>query len=242
MSSGPKRFIILFQGRSGSTYLTEALDSHPQVRCEVERMVPLRKHGSAAQLEWVKEFFRSSHQAAAAIGFKTKVEDIVEPAAFGDLLRQLRVDLILLSRRNVVKMVVSWFNCEQLFASTGRWNLYPPAKTLGPLQLDVEKFNRRLGLVVQGRSRLAEFVDRLQLRQLTLCYEDLLLEPRLALAQTCAWLGVPALNLSSHCLKATYDDLRKAILNFDELYEKYIGTEFQAMLDEVLIDTNGARN
>jgi hypothetical protein len=231
---GPRRFVILFQGRSGSTYLTEALDSHPQVRCEVERLVPLRGQGSAAQLEWVDRYFHSSCNGAAAVGFKTKLEDIVEPIAFADLLCQLQADLILLSRNNVVKMVVSWFNCERLFGSTGHWNLYPPGETLSPLELDAEKFDRRLRLVMQGKSRLADYVGQLPLRQLSLCYEDLLIDPHGVLAKTCQWLGVSALGLRGQCLKATNDDLRKAILNFDELYAKYIGTDFQPMLDEVL--------
>jgi LPS sulfotransferase NodH len=182
----------------------------------------------------VDRYFHSSCNGAAAVGFKTKLEDIAEPSAFADLLRRLQADVILLTRKNVVKMVVSWFNCERLFGSTGHWNLYPPGQTLSPLELDAERFDRRLRLVMQGKSRLADYVGQLPLRQLKLCYEDLLTDPRGVLAKTCEWLGVPALGLHGQCLKATSDDLRKAILNFDELYAKYVGTDFQPMLDEVL--------
>ncbi len=39
------------------------------------------------------------------------------------------------------------------------------------------------------------------------------------------------------CIKNTSDDLRKVIMNFDELRSHYIGTPFELMFDEVLVPT-----
>ena len=35
-------------------------------------------------------------------------------------------------------------------------------------------------------------------------------------------------------VKVTSDDLRESIENFDDLREHYVGTEYEAMFDEVL--------
>ena len=61
-ANGLQRFTIFFQGRSGSTYLVEALDSHPRIRCEMERLVGLRKAGADGQLKWIEQFFAGEEE------------------------------------------------------------------------------------------------------------------------------------------------------------------------------------
>jgi hypothetical protein len=239
-AEGIQRFTIFFQGRSGSTYLVEALDSHPQIRCEIERLVGLRKAGAAGQLKWIDEFFAAEEEPrASAVGFKTKLDDVVDKESVAELLHRVHAKVILLSRLNVMKMIVSWFNSERLYAATGEWNQYPPGAPLSPFEIDLAKFDRRLGLVLHGRARLEAYVRSLKLPRMQVCYEDLLANEQRTLGQVCEFLGVDAMPLQGRCVKTTSDDLRQVITNYDELYAQYKGTHFQLMLDEVLVRTDG---
>jgi LPS sulfotransferase NodH len=229
-------FVIFFQGRSGSTYLTEALDSHPNVCCEMERLVGLRKSGAEAQLNWVRSFLTGSQDAnASAVGFKTKLDDVLDPQGMAELLQTIGARIILLSRRNVVKMVVSWFNSERIFELTGDWNQYPPASALRPFEIDIEKFDRRLGLVLHGKARLEAYVRRLNLPLLQVRYEDLLINQPRTMARVCDHLNVEPMPLKGQCVKATHDDLRKVVANYELLHRFYEGTHYQQMLQEVLV-------
>jgi LPS sulfotransferase NodH len=239
-ANGLQRFIIFFQGRSGSTYLVEALDSHPRIRCEIEQLVGLRKTGADGQLKWIEKFFAGEEgPRVSAIGFKTKLDDMLDKDAIADLLRRVDAKVILLSRLNVMKMIVSWFNSERLYEATGEWNQYPPGSRMDPFEVDLEKFDRRLGLVLHGKARLEAYVRSLKLPKLQVCYEDLLTNEQRTLRQICDFLGVEAISLQGRCIKTTSDDLRQVVTNFDEFYAHYKGTHYQVMLDEVIVPADG---
>jgi hypothetical protein len=235
-ANGLQRFTIFFQGRSGSTYLVEALDSHPRIRCEIEQLVGLRKTGADGQLKWIEQFFAGEEEPrVSAVGFKTKLDDMLDKGAIAELLRRVDAKVILLSRLNVMKMIVSWFNSERLYEATGEWNQYPPGSRMDPFEVDLEKFDRRLGLVLHGKARLEAYVRSLKLPKLQVCYEDLLTNEQRTLRQICDFLGVEAMPLQGRCIKTTSDDLRQVVTNYDELYAQYKGTHYQIMLDEVLV-------
>lgn len=235
-ANGLQRFTIFFQGRSGSTYLVEALDSHPRIRCEIEQLVGLRKAGADGQLKWIEKFFAGEEEPrVSAVGFKTKLDDILDKDAIADLLHHVDAKVILLSRFNVMKMIVSWFNSERLYEATGDWNQYPPGSRMDPFEVDLGKFDRRLGLVLHGKARLEAYVRSLKLPKMQVCYEDLLTNEQRTLSQICGFLGVELLPLRGRCIKTTSDDLHQVVTNYDELYAQYKGTHYQLMLDEVLV-------
>jgi hypothetical protein len=49
------------------------------------------------------------------------------------------------------------------------------------------------------------------------------------------FMGVRYLAIKGKTLKNTQDNLRDAIVNFDELRRKYAGTPYEPMFDEVLV-------
>ena len=69
-----KKFVILFEGRTGSSYLISSLDSHPKVRAFGEVLVASKSVGHEAQAKRTKEILTTTFFSRnKAIGFKTKL-------------------------------------------------------------------------------------------------------------------------------------------------------------------------
>ena len=186
MNSGQSKkaipFVVLFEGKSGSTFLIEALDSHPQIQAEKEYLATLGKRikrgkeDPDAQLRWARDFLMSESNAeCSARGFKTKLKDVIDPKGFASVLNEVGARIILLHRRNRIKLLVSLLNSIQLNERTGDWNLYDDGDRLPPLTVDLEKFDQWLGSLERRHDRLISFVERLTLPTLSIHYEDILL-------------------------------------------------------------------
>jgi len=171
----PTPFVIFLQGRTGSTFLVECLDSHPRIQCDTERLVGFRKHGADKQLQWSSQYLdRSGKCDLGAVGFKTKLEDVLDPKRFTLLLQQLDARILVTQRRNIVKLIVSWFNSERIYDATGDWNVYDNVLPHEPMLVDPQEFDSRLKSVVDGKERLDNFVQGLGLQSLSVDYENLL--------------------------------------------------------------------
>jgi LPS sulfotransferase NodH len=240
---GVRRFVVLFEGRSGSTYLVEALASHPDIHARKEYFAALAKRVKdrdaqpGVQLSWARNFYSSESCAGyGAVGFKTKWLDILEPEAFADFLRRGRFRILLLQRRNRIKLVVSLFRAVQLAEETGQWNLYDERHRQAPMAIDPQAFAQRLAAVQARNLGLRQFAAGLGLPTLELYYEDILENDQLVFDRVCRFLEVSPQPLAGRTRKHTSDDLRDALANFDELRSAYAGTPYQPMFDEVLID------
>jgi LPS sulfotransferase NodH len=230
-----RRFVILMQGREGSTYVVEALDSHPAVRAAGERLPGLKEQGAHAQLQWVRRFLTPPLLGRSrAIGFKTKLVDVLDPGRFADMLVRMQVSVIWLQRRNLVKQVISWINARRLYEARGDWQLYDERDRLSPPTIGVEEFRRKLEKGEEQRRCTEAFVDGLPLPVLSVFYEDLLVDQQTTFEQTFRFLGVPYRPVQGRTLKVTSDDLRQAIANFGQLRAQYVGTQYESMFDEIL--------
>jgi hypothetical protein len=65
-------------------------------------------------------------------------------------------------------------------------------------------------------------------------YEDLLRGRRESLRRVLDFLKVRPVNLDGATLKHTNDDLRQAVVNFEDLRRLYAGTRYAPMFDEGL--------
>ena len=102
------RFVILFEGRAGSTYLTELLNSHPNIRAHMEILGPLRNDLPIAQLQRTRKTLMAPIIGRfGAVGFKTKLRILTDSKAFAELLKELGVKIINLQRKNKVKEALS---------------------------------------------------------------------------------------------------------------------------------------
>jgi len=227
-------FVVFFQGRAGSTYIMEALNSHPKIRAEME-ITGVKRTQTKEYSELRKLLTPPLHGYYAATGFKVKLEDIRYPGSLKKLLKEIKPHIILLLRRNRVKMVISWINSARIAETTRDWNIYHEKDRLNPVTVDINDFNKVLKHVEKEKRRMESYVKSLKLPVLTLYYEDLLLNEQETLKRTCSFLGIVFIQMKGRCLKNTSDNLRKAIANFDELKNNFIGTQYEKMFDEVLV-------
>ena len=230
------QFVVFFEGRSGSTYLIESLNSHPDIYATKEPLSTMREEGKDAntQLQWIREFLGSRPPKGRVVGFKTKIKDVLAPDKFAELLEELQVKIVLLQRRNRIKLLVSLFRGVQLNSETRNWNLYKEEERIVPVHIDVELFQNWLGNVEKTNQELVRFVEKLPLPKLSLYYEAILLNDQEIFQRVCSFLGVKFQTLQGGCIKHTSDDLREAVANFEELRSAYVGTRYEQMFDEVL--------
>jgi LPS sulfotransferase NodH len=235
-------FVVLFEGRSGSTFLLDALASHPHIQARKEVMADLRRQGVAptTQLAAAARLLSPAWLGPyRAIGFKSKLGDLLDRDAFAELLRARQVYVIYLRRQNQIKAVVSAFRGQALKQASGGWNLYDQAQRLPPLTIEPATFDRWLQEREQREAALAAYVADLGRPTLPLHYEALLIGPEALFAEALAFLGVRPQTLRPRTLKHTSDDLSRALANFDELRRAYAGTPYEAMFNEVLIAETG---
>lgn len=231
-------FVILFIERDGSTYMINMLKTHPEINADYERLDVMKQQNKtgADQLAWVNEFLTpplmSTHKA---IGFKTKLKDILDLDGFTKLLRQKQPHIIHMQRRNVIKAVVSRVNARRLHDKTGVWNLRDESDRLPPALIDYEQFNVMLQNREAQDRTLSDYVAQLELPKIVITYEDLLQDRNAVLGRVFDFLHVKWFDVDGSTKKNTGDDLREAIANYDELRARYVGTRYETMFDEVLV-------
>lgn len=230
-------FVILMNGgRVGSTYLTTALSQHPQVWAFGEGLSPRKEKGVEVQNAWLNSFFSSPEAINyKAWGFKTKLVDILDRVHFEALLDEKNIHVILLKRRNIVKQTISWINSIRVAEATGDYNIYSDSDRPSLPYVDLDDFDEKLRIVESQAARFEKYTSSLNVPVLTLLYEDILVDDDLMMERILSFLNVPLIPLEAKTKKVTSDDLRSAILNFEELKQHLSNTEYQSFVDEVLI-------
>jgi hypothetical protein len=212
------------------------LNSHPNIHALSEELHDLKEKGSAAQLEWVRQYFTPPLIGRyKVVGFNTKLEQVAAPDEFAKLLKECNCKVINLQRRNRIKGTISYFVGKKLSEATGMWGLFKDENRPSAIYIAPDKFDEHLQTREQLQRDLDKYVDNLGLPTLSLCYEDLLQNKEHTLHQIFTFFQVKPLPVKAQTLKITHDDLRNAILNFDELKANYAGTQYEKMFDEILV-------
>ena len=220
-------FVILFPGRTGSSWLVSSLQSHPMVQAEGERLVQLRPR---SQPRWIRRLYhRAARAGLRAGGFKTKLKDVWDLDAFRTLLTGHGARVIVMDRRNTVKLAVSTINARRLFEATGRWNRRAGDPVLPPFTLAEADLRRVLAECQDRQRQLHDYAATLPLPGITIHYEDLLGTPAETMGRVLEFLGAPPMPLDSAVANNTDDDLSLAILNAAELQAAFAGEPFAEM-------------
>lgn len=230
-------YVILFIERDGSTYLSSLLMNHSEINAVYERFAVLKQKGAPAQeqLDWVRSFFTPPLVGRkGAVGFKTKLVDVLDLDGFTRVLQEKGCHVIQMQRRNRVKAVVSRINARRLHDRSGNWNLYKEEDRMPPMNVDLQEFAQFMKEREDADHQLEEYVRRLALPTLLITYEELMTNRDAVLSKVFDFLKISHQRLEGKTLKNTSDDLRDVVLNFDELRSCYAGTPYETMFDEVL--------
>jgi hypothetical protein len=222
MGQDQTNFIILYQGRSGSSYLIDSLDQHPDITALPEILVSLRYlikpdeqlghikktyammirfwRGTPAQrqLERVRNLYDNPRRASKAVGFKTKVRDIEAPIEMKEILKSRCVKVILMERKNFVKKAVAYIYAFRLHDKTKQWHLFAEKDRMAPQQICFEEFDPMLKRMIYEHRTLQAYVDYLDAPTLNLEYEDLLRNKDQWFQSIFDFLGVEPSKLETH--------------------------------------------
>jgi len=230
-------FVIFMVGRTGSSHLTQSLNAHPEIKAQGEGLGRLQneKRDAAAQLAWARQAFEPQENLSAA-GFKAKGSQAMKVDGLKALLGEIGPRVIHMGRRNVVKHAISGMRVPMIQDQEGRANMrqakHGEQRTLPPSTIDPDDLVAEIQGIEIAQHQLDEYVSDLALPTLRVFYEDLLAHEDETFRSVMEFLEVPPQPLSSRVRKATPDDLRDAVSNFDEVLDALRGTAYEAMLSE----------
>ncbi|MBN2378098.1 MAG: hypothetical protein JXD22_16995 [Sedimentisphaerales bacterium] len=224
------KFIMLMEGRVGSSHVVQLLNNHENIICDYEKLYGLDDEAQKAK---IAEMFSAN---APVVGFKTKLRDVIDQDYLFDLIERDTVFTICLHRKNIIKSVVSTFYAQKLRQETGHYNrLKINTAVFEPIPLAYPDFEAHLRIRKAIDEQLIAFYDKLTAPKTLVFYEDLMLDEETFMRNLIDFLGLEWQPLTrSIYAKTISDDLRDIIENFDELRSHYIGTPYEAMFDEVL--------
>lgn len=219
----PQRFVILTNGRSGSTLLVDLLKSHPDIDCEPEVLNESRWKQYKRPVLWLLRAWpipylewRAQRCRKAVYGFKLKTGGQVYNLAHTTrMLFQRGWQLIYLSRRDILQQTLSWSVAQ----ATNRWQTTPGREyDQRRVQLDKDLFLRNYSTAQQNKLQLAAMMRTLP--NLALVYEDDLARsdslPATS-ARLCDFLGVQQAVLSSTLIPTWDRPYSEIVSNYVDL-------------------------
>lgn len=217
----PVRYVILFPGRTGSTYLVGHMISHPEIAARYEILSRHRDSWDDQVNCLDKLYGKRRFPVIGAVGFKCKLSQLLDRKAFKNYLQENSIKVVHQVRRNKLKYIVSVVRARMLRSEQGRSNiLFKEQYPIGPIEIPVPVFtraSRRLNVV----GRLERFVERLELPKMTTAYEDLISNEKKELKRIWDFLDVSNRPTVCDTRKNTPDDIRQAVTNLDEILEHH---------------------
>jgi len=223
------RFVILFPGRTGSSWLVSALDGHPRIDVRGEILVG---RSPTEQRGLVEERLGGATTAGESRGFKTKLKDVADldglRTAIGD-----EVAVVHMVRRDLLRLAISTVNARRLHRRTGRWNRADGVRALPPLDVEIDVLLATIDECDAAVETLAGYVSTLAAPVLEVEYANVLDDPSGLLERVQRHVGVAPRPLSSGVLKNTGTDLREAVADFDRLTRDLAGSRWSRLLEDL---------
>ena len=235
-------FFISFFERSGSTFLANLLNDHPNICCRTE-VFDVKKNdevlGRLPHLinrEAVRKKLDSIYgEECKASGFKFKYQ--IQYQFYPDVYEYLqnmddKIHVLFLYRRNRLKAAISKQN--QIYLS----KIGKPANLelnnfvqLDKLHLDIERAFKYINQREILDRKYYEELKKFKFKYIV-TYEDLYTKTDLILKNIYSFLGVdPNYQPSAKVKKITNDNIKEALANYEELVEKIICTRYQQYLE-----------
>lgn len=217
-----RRFVVVFPGRTGSSWLRDALERHPRVAMRGEMLVGL---DAAAQRRAVAQVF-GRVRAGRAAGFKTKLKDVADPAFLAEMIERYDATVVRMRREDLLRLALSRINARRLHDAAGRWNAGEGVEPVEARAIEPEVLREALESARGEVDRVEAFVRRLDRPVVEVAYHEILQDPTAVLHRIQSVLGVRARALESRVVKNTTEDLAEAVPNLDEVVAAFEGGEW----------------
>jgi hypothetical protein len=252
------RFVLLATQRSGSSWVRQMLNSHPDVVADDELFVkasaPRIAEGRAGPEFWalrwkeqgrglrclmrppqvfrhLDEYFEERAGRCRATGFKLMYDQALLYPEIPLYLARRGVSVVHLIRQNFLDILLSK-------RGTALRGVYHSAETVEPVRiaLDPSKLVRALSWQERSVRWATAVTSTLRLRCITAHYADLVGEPR-RFEDVFSFLGVPRPDapLSSALRKLNRAPHRELIENYEEIRSVLDGTRFASLLDDRVV-------
>lgn len=232
-----QKFIILAQGRTGSSLLKEVLNSHPAIHCDDEVLNKAYNFGNG-MIFFPKLFTKglARKHPQEVYGCKIKPKHLKQQAHIRDekafilhfIQRGWRI--IYLYRSNILHHALSNIVAEH----RGTYHLRQGESTkVTSLKVDLNRLEAGM------RSRKQQLEDEIEflkaIPHLELNYEkDLLHNPQIGADKVFAFLGLPPVTVHTNLIKVVNTKLEEFLENYDEVETALKGTIFEKYLWEQL--------
>ena len=257
-----RSFLLVFYRNTGSSWLIQIIGSDPRVFVPGFEPLDkwAWKVADAERLEWMRGVFSPPEDRSgpaydiwldesatnpqfsaprnpefSMAGFKMRADSIEDHPALLKLLLDSESRVIVLERRNRIKHALSVYrHREEGKSQFDNGGVLPPSK------LDLDLFHAYVEESVALHSQSEVFWDH-ALEMLgpeavaRVQYEDFINVggKDATMERLGGFLDLPGYTYNGSAFqKATPDNLASAVVNFDELVERYIGTEFEQFLSE----------
>ena len=242
-----KRFIVLGRSRTGSNFLRGLLNAHGQAYAfgelfqtsdkiswgiagyrDTAKYLALFQHDPVQFLETA--IYRDVPTPIQAVGFKLfyyHAHTEVQQPVWEYLAAQRDLHVIHIKRRNMLKMSLS----RQHATKTSRWIRQSTTNTEIPkIALDYEKCLADFTQTRKWEIDYEHFFAKQPL--LTVQYESLADDYQAEMVRIQDFLGVQPRAVKPQTYRQAKGSLKDSILNYDELAERFAGTEWQAFFEE----------
>ncbi len=242
-------FVILFQGRSGSTYLASLLNSHPDIFCRFEDFdTEGPDQATRRLLDFSDQYIEgptyeqiqahlcgllNRNTKASGFKFKYPFQYARYPEVLFWMLQQKdNLKVIHLDRSNILKRVVS---LEHLSVLRNKGHVINANLVKrGGHEKFVLNIPRLINLVLmeEHTQSVLEFIVSQFPNRLTVEYDDLLKSRDECLYRITDFLGVERFSdIRSEFHKATPDDLQEVVENYDQLQRALADTPYSIYLE-----------
>ena len=165
----------------------------------------------------------------SAVGFKTKLKDVADLDLLRSCIAERDLVVILMRRRDLLRLAISRINARRLHAETGRWNVRGSDRRVGGADVTVEELVDALTRCRDDVRRLDDFVASSGVTPCEIEYADILAEPEAVFAKVQELLGVERRPLASSVVKNTRQDLAGAVGNIDALRRELASSEWSSV-------------
>lgn len=233
-----QKFIMMISGRSGSSYLKTLIEQDGRILMRGEI---LARKQAEAQKKIIADFYsdKIGDLEHSLIGFKTKLNDIIDLNYFRQQIINHQPIIIINRRKNYLRQAISRARMlvllEKTQAKYGRGHHSPQcqADIIGKIKVDVD-WIYRFTLDFANRDRQLEQLALSLPHTETIFYEEFAQQPQVAIDRLSQILGIELqVNKLDTTFKNTPTDLTQAIANYDELETKLANTDYLSMLYSV---------